>query len=219
MERKGRRKQHCTHWKEVMSSHVTNLSYSPRLNPAGITSEEHIRRLLKMLVEKWHWKTTRVEVLREPNYPNAGWFQCKADSSLIHPSKSSREKKGLDVEQNIVWLPISTLKTLFSFHLKLQLQKLKGKRYWLPDLGDRSVWTPSIPLLLKVSLLWFGWSKLGHRLASLSSGLTAGQQSQYWDMKRTRKATRYVLRLLLPFYTERASIKKTLWLERHSGKS
>lgn len=52
MERKGRRKQHCTQWKEVMSSHVTNLSYSPRLNPAGITSEEHMRRLLKMLVEK-----------------------------------------------------------------------------------------------------------------------------------------------------------------------
>lgn len=175
MERKGRRKQHCTHWKKVMSSHVTNLSYSPRLNPAGITSEEHKRHLLKMLVENWHWKIIWVKVLRQSNNPNKEWFQCRAESSLIHPSKSFREKKGLDVGQNVVWLPISTLKTLFSFYLKLQLQNLKGKRYWLPDLGDMRVWTPSISLLLKVSLLWFGWSKPGHCLASLSSGLTAGQ--------------------------------------------
>lgn len=49
-ERKEKTAPHTL--EKVMSSHVTNLSYSPRLNPAGITSEEHKRRLLKMLSEK-----------------------------------------------------------------------------------------------------------------------------------------------------------------------
>lgn len=87
----------------------------------------------KMLAEKWHWKTNWKEVLRQSNYSNNRRFQFGADGSLIHP-KSSRQKKGLDLGQSIVWLPISTLKTLFPFYLNLQLQNLQGRRYWLPDL-------------------------------------------------------------------------------------
>lgn len=93
-----------------------------------------------MLVDKWYFITTWVEVLMPSTYPNDKLSAFGADGGLILPTESSREKEGLDLEQeNRFWLSISTLKTLSSSYLNLQSSSLKGKRYRLPDLWKESL--------------------------------------------------------------------------------
>lgn len=101
--------------------------------------------------------------------------------------KSPREKKGLDMEQNAFWLQISALKTLFSFHLNLQLQSLKGNEILpsQPVIGESG--HHHFLCSSKGSLPQFGWSKSGTAWDRFPQP-TAVQQNWCWDIKGTTRA-------------------------------